>query len=62
MVMTLSGSVMKVGNSTVMIIPKAITENFGIKRGDVVKFLITEKGLYIHLTQKKPKKKKTKKV
>jgi len=53
---------MKVGNSMVAVIPKPIIENFGIKKGDTVKFLVTDKGLYIPLIQKKPENKETEKL
>lgn len=47
-----NGSVMKVGNSLVVVLPKPITDNFGIEKGDTIKMVVTDKGIYIPLSQK----------
>jgi len=45
--------VMKVGNSIVMVLPKSLCENFGIKEKTKLQVLATENGLFIPLKQKK---------
>ena len=47
-----SGSAMKVGNSMVVVLPKPIVDNFGIEKGDTIKMVVTDKGIYIPLTPK----------
>jgi len=54
---------MKVGNSTVMVLPKSLCDNFGIKVGTKDKpiklpVLATENGLFIPLKQKEELKEK----
>lgn len=44
---------MKVGNSTVMVLPKSLCNNFGIKEKNKLTVLATENGLFIPLKQKK---------
>lgn len=48
-----NGSVMKVGNSLAVVLPKPIVDNFGIEKGEALKMLVTEKGIYIPLQQTK---------
>jgi len=45
--------VMDVGNSTVMVLPKSLCDNFGIKKKTKLTVLATESGLFIPLKQKK---------
>ena len=45
--------VMKVGNSTVMVLPKSLCHNFGIKKNTKLQVLATENGLYVPLKEKK---------
>jgi len=45
--------VMKVGNSTVMVLPKSLCDNFGIKEKTKLQVLATESGIFIPLKQKK---------
>ncbi len=45
--------VMKVGNSTVMVLPKSLCDNFGIKEKTKLPVLATENGLFVPLKQKK---------
>lgn len=47
-----NGSVMKVGNSMTVVLPKPIVDNFGIEKGDSMKMIVTDKGIYIPLTPK----------
>ncbi|MCE2507306.1 MAG: AbrB/MazE/SpoVT family DNA-binding domain-containing protein [Nitrosopumilaceae archaeon] len=53
MPITLNGSVMKVGNSHVLVLPRPVLDNYDIKKGDSLDLIITDKGIYIPLTQKK---------
>ncbi|MHB8547425.1 MAG: hypothetical protein ACYDAJ_11730 [Nitrosotalea sp.] len=58
--------IMKVGNSTVMVLPKSLCDNFGIKPADTEKkqkpvklqVLATENGMFIPLKQKEELKEK----
>ena len=45
--------VMKVGNSMVMVLPKSLCENFGIKDKMRLQVLATDGGFFIPLKQKK---------
>jgi len=56
MPITLSGSVMKVGNSHVLVLPRPVMENYDIERGDSLDIVITDKGIYIPLEPKHPTK------
>jgi len=47
-----NGSVMKVGNSLVVVLPKPIVDNFGIEKGDQIEMVVSEKGIYIPITTK----------
>jgi antitoxin component of MazEF toxin-antitoxin module len=47
-----SGNAMKVGNSMVVVLPKTIVDNFGIEKGDSIKMVVTDKGIYIPLSPK----------
>lgn len=47
-----NGSVMKVGNSLVVVLPKPIVDNFGIQKGDQIEMVVSEKGIYIPVTTK----------
>ena len=47
-----NGSVMKVGNSLAVVLPKPLVDNFGIGKGDSMKMIVTDKGIYIPLTSK----------
>lgn len=46
------GSIMKVGNSLSVILPKPICDNFGIKKGDTLSMFADEHGIFIPLKQK----------
>lgn len=47
-----SGNAMKVGNSMTVVLPKPIVDNFGIEKGDSIKMIVTDKGIYIPLSPK----------
>lgn len=53
MVFKFECGVMKVGNSHVMVLPKSLRENYGIKEQDKLQVLATESGLFIPLKPKK---------
>lgn len=50
---TFKGTVTKVGNSNMLVLPKPLCDAFGIQKGDSLSLLITEKGIYIPLIAKK---------
>lgn len=50
MPITLKGSVMKVGNSMALILPKPVIDNYDVEKGDSLEIVITDKGIYIPLT------------
>jgi len=56
--------IMKVGNSTVMVLPKSLCDNFGIKPAEKkekpvkLQVLATENGMFIPLKQKEELKEK----
>ena len=49
---TFTSTVMKVGNSLVLVLPKPLVEGFGIEKGDTLRLAVTDKGVYIPLGQK----------
>lgn len=49
---TAKGSILKIGNSLAMSIPKQLIENFKIKKGEKVSIEYDESGLHIPLTKK----------
>ena len=55
---TFKASVMKVGNSLAVNLPKPVVDVFNIEKGDSISMTITEKGIYIPLTAKKDTKTK----
>jgi len=59
MPITLSGSVMKVGNSHALVLPRPVLDNYNIEKGDSLDIVITDKGIYIPLEVKKNPIKKT---
>ena len=42
-----TSTVMKVGNSLVLVLPKPVVEGFGIEKGDTLRLAVTDKGIYI---------------
>ena len=50
---TFKGKVMKVGNSLCMSISKHIVEAYDLKKGQSLDLLVTDKGIYIPLKEKK---------
>ncbi|MDG6904410.1 MAG: AbrB/MazE/SpoVT family DNA-binding domain-containing protein [Nitrososphaerota archaeon] len=50
---TFKGTVTKVGNSNMLVLPKPLCDAFGIERGDSLSLLVTEKGIYIPVIAKK---------
>lgn len=50
---TFKGTVTKVGNSNMLVLPKPLCDAFGIQKGDSLSLLVTEKGIYIPLIAKK---------
>ncbi len=55
---TFKGSVMKVGNSLSLNLPKPIVDVYSIKKGDSVSLTVTNNGIYIPLIAKKEAKNK----
>jgi len=53
---TFKGSVMKVGNSLAVNLPKPVVDVYSIKKGDSVKLTVTDDGIYIPLSAKKENK------
>lgn len=51
MTVTAEGRVMKVGNSLVLVLPKIVFENYSIEKGDSMKIVMTEHGLFIPAKQ-----------
>jgi antitoxin component of MazEF toxin-antitoxin module len=47
-----TSSVMKVGNSLVLVLPKPLCDGFGIGKGDTLDLAVTDKGIYIPIEQK----------
>ena len=56
MPITLKGSVMKVGNSHALVLPRPVMDNYDVEKGDSLDIIITDKGIYIPLEPKKPTK------
>lgn len=50
---TFKGSVMKVGNSLAMNLPKPVVDVYSIKKGDSISLTVTDNGIYIPLVAKK---------
>ncbi len=57
--LTFTTTVMKVGNSLVLTLPKPVCEGFGIEKGDTISLAVTDKGIYIPREQKTKPDKKT---
>ncbi len=53
---TFKGSVMKVGNSLAMNLPKPVVDVYSIKKGDSISLTVTDDGIYIPLLAKKENK------
>lgn len=53
MPITLNGSVMKVGNSHVLVLPRPVLDNYDVEKGDSLDLIITDKGIYIPLEPRK---------
>jgi len=51
------GSVMKVGNSLAVNLPKPIVDVYSIKKGDSINLTVTDYGIYIPLRAKQTKSK-----
>ncbi len=49
MPLILSSSVLKVGNSHALLLPRVIRDNYNIKRGDSLDLVVTDNGIYIPL-------------
>ena len=45
--MAFNGSIMKVGNSLSLILPKPVCDNYEIEKGDSLKIITMETGLFI---------------
>jgi antitoxin component of MazEF toxin-antitoxin module len=50
---TFKGTVTKVGNSNMLVLPKPLCDAFGIEKGDSLSLMVTEKGIYIPIIAKK---------
>jgi antitoxin component of MazEF toxin-antitoxin module len=60
---TFKGSVMKVGNSLAVNLPKPVVDVYSIKKGDSISLIVTDNGIYIPLTaNKKSKNEEVKKL
>ncbi len=46
--------IVSVGNSRAVILPSIVFENYSIKKGDTVKIVMTEQGLFIPAKQNPP--------
>jgi len=57
---TFKGSILKVGNSLTVSLPKAVVDVYSIKKGDKVSLNVTDTGIYIPLSAKKTLKTKEK--
>ena len=42
---------MKVGNSSALVLPKIVFDNYDVKKGDSLKIILTENGLFIPAKQ-----------
>ncbi len=54
MITSAEGKIIKVGNSSAVILPKIIFDNYKIEQGDTLKILMTEQGLFIPAKQNEP--------
>lgn len=50
---TFKGTVSKVGNSNMLVLPKPLCDAFGIEKGDSLSLIVTDKGIYIPLLAKR---------
>lgn len=50
---TFKGTVTKVGNSNMLVLPKPLCDAFGIEKGDSLSLIVTDKGVYIPIVAKK---------
>ena len=57
-----NGNVMKVGDGMVLVLPKLIVDNIGIEKGDSMKRIVTEKGIYILTPKGQSKNKEVEKI
>lgn len=53
-VTTTESKIVSVGNSRAVILPSIVFENYNIKKGDTVKIVMTEQGLFIPAKQNPP--------
>ncbi|MHB1908738.1 MAG: AbrB/MazE/SpoVT family DNA-binding domain-containing protein [Nitrososphaerales archaeon] len=53
MAFTFRGTVTRVGNSNMLVLPKPLCDAFGIEKGDSLSLIVTEKGVYIPVIAKK---------
>lgn len=51
MLVNAEGKITKVGNSSALILPKIVFDNYQVKQGDMVKIVMTENGLFIPAKQ-----------
>lgn len=51
---TAEGKIIKVGNSSAVILPKIIFDNYKIAQGNMLKIVMTEHGLFIPAKQNEP--------
>lgn len=51
MIPSAEGKIIKVGNSSAVILPKIIFDNYKIEQGDMLKIVMTEYGLFIPAKQ-----------
>lgn len=51
MLVNAEGKITKVGNSSALILPKIVFDNYKVKQGDMMKIVMTEIGLFIPAKQ-----------
>jgi antitoxin component of MazEF toxin-antitoxin module len=51
MPLTAEGKIIKVGNSSAVILPKIVFDNYHIEQGNMLKIVMTENGLFIPAKQ-----------
>lgn len=51
MTVTAEGKIMKVGNSLALVLPKIVFENYSVEKGDSLKIVMTDNGLFIPAKQ-----------
>lgn len=51
MLVSAEGKVIKVGNSSAIILPKIVFDHYKIEQGNTLKIVMTEKGLFIPAEQ-----------